>query len=99
MEFKQMNFIVGDCFEKMKDIPDKSVDMILTDPPYGLTKNSWDKEIPLDLLWIEYNRIIKDTGVIVIFSNQPFTSKLILSNEKNFKYTLVWEKNKFSDYN
>jgi site-specific DNA-methyltransferase (adenine-specific) len=93
-----MEFIVGDCFEKMKDIPDKSVDMILTDPPYGLTKNSWDKEVPLDLLWIEYNRIIKDTGVIVVFSNQPFTSKLILSNEKNFKYTLVWEKNKFSDF-
>lgn len=93
-----MEFIVGDCFEKMKDIPDKSIDMILTDPPYGLTKNSWDKEIPLDLLWNEYNRIIKDTGVIAIFSNQPFTSKLILSNEKNFKYTLVWEKNKFSDF-
>lgn len=93
-----LSYILGDCFEEMKKIPDKSIDMILTDPPYGLTKNIWDKQIPLDKLWENFNRIIKDSGVIVIFSNQPFTSKLILSNEKNFKYSLVWEKNKFSDF-
>lgn len=88
----------GDCIEVMKNIPDKSVDMILCDLPYGVTKNKWDIPIPFDKLWEHYNRIIKDNGAIVLFGNQPFTSKLILSNEKIFRYTLVWGKNKFSDF-
>ena len=82
----------GDCLELMKDIPDKSVDMILCDLPYGTTKNKWDIIIPFDLLWEQYNRIIKDHGAIILFANQPFTTKLIYSNIKNFKYCWTWDK-------
>lgn len=88
----------GDCLEIMKQIPDKSVDMILCDLPYGVTNNQWDIIIPFELLWAEYNRIIKDNGCIALFGNQPFTSHLVLSNEKYFRYSLVWVKNKFSDF-
>lgn len=88
----------GDCIVIMKDIPDKSIDMILCDLPYGMTKNRWDVIIPFDILWNEYNRIIKDNGAIVLFGSQPFTSLLITSNLKMFRYSLVWEKNKFSDF-
>lgn len=77
----------------MKDIPDKSVDMILCDLPYGTTQNKWDIIIPLDLLWEQYNRIAKDNAAIVLFCNQPFTSLLITSNLKNYKYNLIWRKN------
>lgn len=86
-----------DCLEGMKRIPDKSVDMILCDLPYGTTDNKWDTVLPLDLLWDEYNRIIKDNGAIVLTSSQPFTTKLISSNIKNFKYTWVWEKSRFAN--
>lgn len=88
----------GDCLELMKDIPDKSIDMVLCDLPYGATKNKWDNVIPFEPLWNQYNRIIKDNGAIVLFGNQPFSSHLILSNEKYFRYSMVWEKNKFSDF-
>lgn len=88
----------GDCLEVMKSIPDKSIDMILCDLPYGTTKNIWDNIIPFDKLWEQYNRIIKDNGCIALFGNQPFTSHLVLSNEKYFRYSLVWVKNKFSDF-
>lgn len=88
----------GDCLEVMKSIPDKSIDMILCDLPYGTTKNIWDTIIPFDKLWEQYNRIIKDSGCIALFGNQPFTSHLVLSNEKYFRYSLVWVKNKFSDF-
>ena len=84
----------GDCLELMKEIPDKSVDLILCDLPYGTTACKWDSVIPFDKLWKQYNRIIKDSGVIVLFGSQPFTSKLILSNEKMYRETLVWLKNK-----
>ena len=84
----------GDCLELMKDIPDKSIDMILCDLPYGTTACKWDIVIPFDKLWEQYNRIIKDDGVIVLFGSQPFTSKLILSNIKMFKEELIWLKNK-----
>lgn len=88
----------GDCIEKMKEIPNSSVDMILVDLPYGMTKNEWDKTIPIDELWKEYNRIIKWNGAIVLFANNPFGIDLIYSNRKDFRYSLVWEKNKFSDF-
>lgn len=82
----------GDCLELMKDIPDKSVDMILCDLPYGTTRCKWDTVIPFEQLWRQYNRIIKDNGAIVLFSKQPFTTELIRSNLKDFKYGLVWKK-------
>ena len=82
----------GDCLELMKNIPDKSVDMILCDLPYGTTQNKWDSVIPFDLLWEQYNRIIKSNGVIALFGSEPFTSKLICSNINNFKYNWVWQK-------
>ena len=88
----------GDCLELMKDIPDKSIDMILCDLPYGTTQCKWDIIIPFDKLWEQYNRIIKDNGAIVLFGSQPFTSKLICSNIKNFKYEWIWEKQKASNF-
>lgn len=92
------NLINGDCLIEMKHIKEKSVDLILCDLPYGMTKNSWDVVIPFDKLWCEYNRIIKDNGAIVLFGSQPFTSLMITSNLNMFRYCLVWEKNKFSDF-
>lgn len=88
----------GDCLEVMKDIPDKSVDMILCDLPYGTTACKWDNVIPFEPLWEQYNRIIKDNGAIVLFGSQPFTSMLISSNIKNFKYEWIWEKQKASNF-
>jgi DNA modification methylase len=84
--------IQGDCLEVMKDILDKSVDMILCDLPYGTTRNKWDSVIPLDLMWSEYERIIKDSGCIVLFGQDKFSAKLMLSNEKLHRYNLIWEK-------
>ena len=84
--------IHGDCLEKMKDIPDKSIDMILADLPYGSTACKWDVVIPFEPLWEQYKRIIKDRGAIVLFGNQPFTSKLIASNIEQFKYCWYWKK-------
>lgn len=83
----------GDCLEIMKDIPNKSIDMILCDLPYGQTKIKWDKPLPFNELWEQYKRIIKDNGVIVLFSNGLFTIDLINSNRKMFKYKLIWKKN------
>jgi len=82
----------GDCLELMKDIPDKSMDAIICDLPYGTTACKWDSIIDLDLMWIEYNRIIKDNGVLALFSGEPFTSRLIMSNINNFKYRITWDK-------
>lgn len=82
----------GNCLEVMPTIPDKSVDMILCDLPYGTTDCKWDIIIPFDSLWEQYNRVIKDNGAIVLFSAQPFTTKLIHSNLKNFKYCWYWKK-------
>jgi len=81
-----------DCLNAMKDIPANSIDMILCDLPYGTTKNKWDSIIPLDKLWEQYKRIIKENGAIVLFSQMPFTVKLIESNYKDFKYEWIWEK-------
>ena len=82
----------GDCLELMKDIPNKSIDMILCDLPYGTTQCKWDSIIPFKPLWEQYNRIIKDNGAILLFSSQPFTSSLIMSNIKMFKYEWIWQK-------
>lgn len=82
----------GDCLELMKDIPDKSIDMILCDLPYGTTKNKWDSVIPLNKLWKSYERIIKDNGAIVLFSQMPFSAELVHSNLKLFKYEWIWQK-------
>ena len=82
----------GDCLEIMKDIPDKSIDMILCDLPYGTTKCKWDTIIPLDRLWKQYNRIIKDNGAIVLFAQTPFDKVLGCSNLKMLKYEWIWEK-------
>lgn len=88
----------ADCLEKMKDIPAHSIDMILCDLPYGMTQNAWDSYIPLDLLWAQYLRIIKPDGVIALTSHGIFTAKLILSQEKLFKYKWVWEKSKPTNF-
>jgi site-specific DNA-methyltransferase (adenine-specific) len=89
----------GDCLELMKDIPDKSIDMILCDLPYGTTACKWDTIIPFEPLWEQYKRIIKDNGAIVLTASQPFTSALVMSNPKMFKYEWVWEKHKGTNFN
>jgi len=90
--------IEGDCLEKMKLIPPKSIDMILCDLPYGTTQNEWDSVISLEKLWKEYERIIKNEGAIVLTSQGLFTNKLISSNEKLFKYKIVWIKSKATNF-
>lgn len=87
-----------DCLEGMKRIPDKSVDMILCDLPYGTTACKWDTIIPFEPLWEQYERVIKDNGAIVLFGSQPFTSTLIGSNLKLFKYEWVWNKSRPTDF-
>ena len=81
-----MQLIHGDCLEKMNDIPDKSVDMVLCDLPYGTTACKWDVVIPFEPLWEQYKRIIKDRGAIVLFGSEPFSSYLRVSNIKDYKY-------------
>ncbi|MEM1119640.1 MAG: site-specific DNA-methyltransferase [Bacteroidota bacterium] len=88
----------GDCLELMQLIPDGSIDMILCDLPYGTTQNKWDAVIPFDRLWREYKRIIKKNGAIVLTAQGIFTAKLILSNEKMFKYKIVWIKSKATNF-
>lgn len=88
-----MQLLHGDCLELMKKIPDGSIDMVLCDLPYQMTDAKWDKIIPFDMLWNQYNRIIKENGTIVLFSMQPFTTKLIQSNLKDFRYCWYWKKN------
>lgn len=91
-----MKLINDDCLNAMKDIADKSIDLILTDLPYNTVKNKtvckWDSPIDLDKLWIEYKRIMKDDATAVLFAQQPFTSKLILSNIDMYKYNWIWMK-------
>lgn len=93
-----IELINNKCQEYMPNIADKSIDMILCDLPYGTTANSWDKIIPSNILWKEYNRIIKDNGIIALFASQPFTTYLINSNLKNFKYCWYWLKNQGTNF-
>jgi site-specific DNA-methyltransferase (adenine-specific) len=86
--------LLGDCLELMKDIPNGSIDMILADLPYGTTQCKWDSIIDLNKLWEQYERIIKPNGAIVLTAAQPFTSILVMSNLKLFKYDWVWKKPK-----
>jgi len=87
-----------DCLDGMKLIPDKSIDMILCDLPYGTTRNKWDAVIPFEPLWREYERIIKDNGAIVLTASQPFTSALVVSNIKLFRYDLTWDKSQVTGF-
>ena len=93
-----MQLIHGDCLEKMKDIPDKSIDMILCDLPYGTTACKWDVVIPFEPLWEQYKRVIKDDGGIILTASQPFTSLLVMSNTSMFKYEWIWCKNQGSNF-
>jgi len=88
----------GDCLELMKDIPNESIDMILCDLPYGTTACKWDTIIPFDKLWEQYERIIKINGAIVLTASQPFTSALVMSNPKLFRYEWIWIKNRGSNF-
>jgi site-specific DNA-methyltransferase (adenine-specific) len=90
-------FINADCFDVFSFIEDKSIDAIICDLPYGTTQNKWDSIIPLDKLWKEYERIIKPNGAIILTSAEPFTSALVMSNPKLFRYDIIWEKQKGSD--
>ena len=95
---KDYKLYQGDCLEIMKEIPDKSVDMILCDLPYGTTACKWDIVIPFEPLWEQYERVIKDNGAIVLTASQPFTSALVMSNPKMFKEELIWEKHRPSNF-
>ena len=87
-----MKLLHGDCLELMKDIPDNSIDMVLTDPPYGTTACKWDTVIDFELMWEQLKRVTKDNGAICLFGSEPFSSALRMSNIKMFKYDWVWEK-------
>ena len=94
----KQNYKIGNCLDLLPSIEDKSIQMILTDLPYGTTACSWDEIIPFEPLWKEYKRIIKDNGAIVLTASQPFTTKLISSNMEMFKYNLIWEKSRVSGF-
>ena len=100
MDYKDENtwLMHGDCLERMKEIPDGSVEMILTDPPYGTTACKWDSIIPLEPMWEQLKRVIKPKGAIVMTASQPFTTILISSNMSMFKYCWVWEKTKAGNF-
>jgi site-specific DNA-methyltransferase (adenine-specific) len=93
-----LNLLKGDCLEILKTIPDKSIDMVLTDPPYGTTACRWDVVIQFEPMWNELKRITKDTGAIVLFGSEPFSSQLRMSNLKMFKYDWIWEKPNGSNF-
>ena len=94
-----IKLLYGDCLERMKELKDNSIDLILCDLPYGTTKCKWDTIIDIDKLWHEYKRIIKKPcGVILLFGQQPFTSRLISSNYEWFKYNIIWKKNKTTQF-
>ena len=93
---KMIDLYNGDCLEVMKGIADGSVDMVLTDPPYGTTACKWDSVIPFEPMWAELKRIIKPNGAIVLFGSEPFSSALRMSNIKQYKYDWVWQKNRHS---
>jgi len=95
---EQIKLLKGDCLELMKDIPDKSIDAIIADLPYGTTACKWDTVIPFEPLWEQYKRIIKDNGAIVLFGSQPFTSALVMSNPKMYRHNWIWEKTRPANF-
>lgn len=96
--FELNKIINADCFDILPLIPSNSVDLLFVDLPYGTTQAKWDSVLPLDKLWKEYNRIVKINGAMIFTSNQPFTTTLIMSNIKNYKYSWIWEKSKATNY-
>ena len=92
MKIKNGQFWLGDCLERMSEIPDASVDMILCDLPYGTTQNKWDAVIPFDRLWLHYWRVAKSNAAVVLTAAQPFTSALVMSQIERFKYDWTWNK-------
>ena len=93
------SFVQGDCLELMSELPEHSIDAVICDLPYGITsQNPWDRVLPPDKLWTHYKRIVKPTGAIVLFAAMPYAAHLILENEKNFRYDLVWAKNKVTGF-
>ena len=95
---KSINLFNGDCLEVMKGIPDGSVDLILTDPPYGTTACKWDTVIDLEMMWVELKRIIKPNGAIILFGGEPFSSALRMSNINQYRYDWIWEKDKGANW-
>lgn len=93
-----MKLLQGDCLELMKTVPDGSVDMVLTDPPYGVTACKWDSVIPFEPMWAQLKRVTKKNGAIVLMASQPFTSALVMSNVKMFRYDWIWRKNKVTGF-
>ena len=98
LKIQDCQLMFGDCLERMEDIPDNSIDMILCDLPYNTTKLEWDNIIPFEPLWKQYKRIIKDNGAIVLFGAEPFSSLLRTSNLKMYKYDYVWIKTKAGNF-
>lgn len=94
----KIELLQGDCLDLLKDVPTGSIDLVLTDPPYGSTHCSWDTPIDLELLWVQLKRVITPTGAIVMTATQPFTSVLVMSNLTMFKYDWVWNKSKRTDF-
>jgi DNA modification methylase len=95
----KINLMKGDCLELMKEVPDKSVDLVLTDPPYGTTGCKWDAIIPFDKMWAELKRIVKsERSAILLFGSEPFSSHLRISNIKEFKYDWIWKKKNPSNF-
>lgn len=92
------NVTQGDTLEIMKSIPDNAIDFLLVDLPYGTTQNKWDSVIPLDQLWAEYHRIVKENGAMVFTSSGLFTASLMLSNPKEYKYSYIWIKSKSTNF-
>lgn len=92
-----IELIHGDCLQEMKKIPDGSIDLVLTDPPYGTTACKWDTIIPFEPMWEPLKRVTKKNGAIVLFGSQPFTSALVMSNPKMFKYEWIWDKKNISN--
>ena len=90
--------IKGDCLEKMVEIPTGAVDLVLTDPPYSMTQCKWDAVIPFEPMWEQIRRVLKPKGAAVFMASQPFTSALVMSNVKGFKYDWVWQKPKGTNH-
>lgn len=90
----EVELLCGDCLVEMKNIPDESIDLVLTDPPYGTTSCKWDTIIPFEPMWEQLRRVTRKSGAIVLFGSQPFTSALVMSNPKMFKYEWIWETHK-----